>query len=74
MPTKADSRFVLTKQFGDSTILASPKSFESKVEAAEEALAIVGHGDIEITEKEIVVRPYLKEEVVFRLSPVSNFL
>ena len=66
------SSFVLTKRFGDQTILASPKPFSSKTEAAEEALNISGGGVLEQKGDEIIVHPYLSEPTTFRVAPASD--
>ena len=66
------SSLVLTKRFGDQTILASPKPFETQTEAAEEALNISGGGVLEQKGDEITVYSYLKEPTKYRIAPAAD--
>lgn len=68
------TRMVLTKKMGDATLLSSPRIVTSTLEAAEEALAIVGAGVIESKGNEIIVHQYLREAITFRLSPASDWI
>lgn len=64
---------VLTKRFAGQDILASPRAFNTKLEAAEEALSITGGGVLETTDDILTIHRYLGEDVIFRLAPAENF-
>jgi len=59
---------------GDSILLSSTRVFQTPLEAAEEALNIVGNGIIEVAKDKVIVYPYLKEPVEFDIRPVAELL